>query len=168
MTKDFIEFDYGKLPKNVQTLVRRIGAVDENENVWLDVPLDQGSLVVYAKDKKNGEHEVDVSEGWMHPVVILLDKGRKAYVLEENPQKNQDASDLEFYGDIIRWARLGEQKDKETCSAITIIHDQFVVFLACLNYITSGSEAQIRSRRGRIQRAKMTACRIWREGKQKE
>lgn len=160
--KEFVGF--GKLPDNIKALARRYNCVDGDGIVTMDAALDAGGCVIYGKDKLKEIGGVSIGEhNWERPAILILD-GRKAYGIEDDPAKNQDGTDLELFGDIIRWARLAEQKDAETCSAVLIIYEQFVSYLAALNFIGTGTDAQVRNRRGRIQRAKLTACRIWREG----
>jgi hypothetical protein len=164
--------DTGKLPTKIARLANKLGAVDNDLNVWMDADPKDGGWVIYAKDKKHKKIETQgiVPEDWMYPAVLLLRNGNgeyKPYGVLEHPAPGLDASALEEYQEIILRARADEDKDAETCRAINLIHDQFVIFLACMNYANIGSEEHKRSRRGRIQAAKYTAVRIWREGKPK-
>ena len=154
--------DVGKLPTKAVDLARKLNLVDENQNLMVDS--ETNPAAIYAVDK----------EGWTHPAVILIEGGRKAYVIEQNSPRSQDASDLSEYQEIIVLARQGEVRDEATCSAINTIHDQFVIYLTAVNiaackYVPVGVlDSKILNRRGRIQRAKYTALRIWRDGRPKK
>ena len=149
-----IAVDIGKFPEKVQAVLRRTDCVDADQNVLMDADFASGGIACYCRD----------TGGWSHPAVIVLAEGRKVYALEDTPPRSQDSSDLEEFQDIIRYARNYEEKDKATCEAVTIVYEQFVIYLAALNWQRIGSEAEIRARRGRIQKAKLTAVRLWREG----
>lgn len=171
MTQLFVLEDIAKFPGNLADTIRAYCDVDESHNVMMDAHLSEGGSVVYSRDSRTSADVNYVSQdgtAWLHPAVLILDGGRKVYPVEEKPHRGQDASDLEMFQEIIIKARKGEEKDAETCSAVTIIYEQFVSYLCCLNYASVGSDNQIRARRGRIQTAKYTACRIWRDGKLKK
>jgi hypothetical protein len=154
--------DVGKLPTKAVDLARKLNLVDENQNLMVDS--EANPTTIFAVDK----------EGWTHPAIILIEGGRKAYVIEQNPPRHQDASDLSEYQEVIVLARQGSVRDEETCSAINTIHELIVIYLTAVNiaackYVPIGVlDSKILNRRGRIQRAKYTALRIWREGKPKK
>lgn len=143
--------DVGKLPKKTAEQIARLNL---GESVMVDSIIDPST--VFSTDK----------DGWTFPTILLADG--KSYVVEQNPPKHQDASDLVEYQEIIVKAKNFSEKSRATCDAIISINDS-ATFLTCLNITDVGEDeatiARVRNRRGRIQNSKLTAVRIWREGK---
>lgn len=148
--------DYNKLTESVRDALSAAGCVDTNRNVTRQV-LPSGAQIYL----KRALEEADTD---LYPAVVVM-YGKLPYIVEGRPNRQQDGSDLDFYSnDVIYLARNRQERDDQTCEVIECLHDFFVIQLAVKTYANFGSDATIRSRRGRIQLAKYTACRLWRAG----
>ena len=156
-----VEENLVNLPKKAQMACRRTRCISPENTVLMDEAFANGGWLVYST--ATNSNKLGDSVGWLHPTVLIVDG--KVYGVEDKPRPEQDATDLEYFAEIVDKAKHGREKNQRTCEAILVIKEEFIGFLSGLNWAKVGSEANIRSRRGRIQNAKLTAVRIWREGK---
>jgi hypothetical protein len=147
--------DYNQLTESVRDALSAAGCVDANRNVMRQV-LPSGAHV-YLK------RSLEKDDPRFYPAVVVM-YGKLPYIVEGRPTRQQDGSDLDFYSEVIVMARARQERDDQTCEVIECLHDFFIIQLAVKTYANMGSDATIRSRRGRIQLAKYTACRLWRAG----
>lgn len=148
--------DYNALASvRIRDALNAAGCVDDNLNVTRQV-LPSGSHL-YLK------RELEKDDLRLFPAVVVM-YGKLPYIVEGRTSRQQDGSDLAFYSEVIAMARARVERDNQTCEVIEALHDNFIIQLAVKTYTNFGSDAAIRSRRGRIMLAKYTACKIWRAG----
>jgi predicted RNA-binding Zn-ribbon protein involved in translation (DUF1610 family) len=89
----------------------------------------------------------------------------KTYLVLD-PGSRLDASALYEYQEIVILARGGLAKSAEVCRAVSRIHDDLLLRLHFENVSAYTDPARVRANRGVMQLAKLTAMRIWLEGRQ--